>query len=168
MSAKEMAERRAKAKELLLMNPLQRAMDNLPLQQQDIAAYVGISPNAVTDIKRELNMPEWDGSAVPADFANMTDDQMEKLVVGSLVAGSVLNRNSQAGKVVLQYLGKLVEKQEVTHKVNGGDIADAFIRARDELRRLGYGVDDVPDEPGVLPPELRIPPGQGEGTDTTV
>ena len=70
--------------------------------------------------------------------------------------------NAQALQIWLKAQGKLVEKQEITHKIDGSIIAKAIIEAIRKLRESGYRVVDVQNVAPILRTEVLLSAGQGE------
>jgi len=160
--------RKAEARRILRIPPMERYDVGEPSSLGDIATKCDLALSTVSVINQELQNPPKSAVASMPDISGLNPEERQGAVLDALLNMVVAGRNSNAAKLLLQYWGLLIEKQEVTHKVDGGDIARAFIRAGRELREGGYGVDEVSDESGVLPPELRLPTGQSAGEDATV
>jgi hypothetical protein len=70
-------------------------------------------------------------------------------------------------KIFYQLTNRLVEKTENTNlDLTADDITRRQLEAERRLRELGYRVEDVPDEPTLLPEDVRSSTGQGvKGND---
>ena len=90
-------------------------------------------------------------------------------VMKALKSMATEGKNAFAAKVWLQVKGKLTEKQEVTHKIDGGFYARAVLEAERQLKREQFsGVDKVQEESPLLCPPVLLSEGQAETPDNQV
>lgn len=172
-------ETKYRAARILALSPTERAMQGLPLRLKDIAKLVGISPERITAWKKQL--PEILDEMREDENRRQVQERLEKdkalrqIAEENLVDASNYNSNdwlqsrtiqadkallraceagnAQALKTYYQLTQRLIEKQEVTHKLD----ADTLFRAREEgLRRQAelLGGDRGLPEQHLLPQEV--------------
>ena len=71
--------------------------------------------------------------------------------------------NAQSQKLLAQMGNLLIEKQEVTHKIDGSFLTREILRARRELQ--DSGMVEVSDESPVPPPTVLLSSGQSSDQD---
>lgn len=70
--------------------------------------------------------------------------------------------NAQALKILNQRTGQLVEDSKLEISFDGSFYTKVALEALERDRREHQGVDEVPQQPGILRENLRLPSGQGE------
>ncbi len=195
---------REKGIELLVMSPIERVMNKLPLTLTDIAEFLGVTyvdvyrwnasiphgkilnaPAAIRAVKvaqrrrikefqielkeKRIHTPEetkpppkpiYDSEAYLESRSNAAD----KALMTACEAG-----NANALRTFYQLTKRLVEKQEITHKVYDGSFyAKAVLQAERELREESGRISEVQEESTLLRPELRLLTGQDKTGDNTL
>lgn len=115
--------------------------------------YMSSHPMVVGEKPKE---PE----VIEADYNSEAylNDQTDKVDLALIQACE--SNNAQALKIYYQLTKRLIEKQEVTHKLDGSFITREILRAGDELE--SEGVAQVPEKPPTLLPKVCPDTGQGE------
>ena len=123
------------------------------ITQKAIDEYRGIQRQDETD---ELNLT----SITPQEIANF------KRLLYQI--GIDKHSTSKDRELCGKMLGVLIEKSktEITHKIDGSYLAREILEAKRELRDAGMV--EVPDEPRILPAELRLPSGQKQNGNNPI
>jgi len=177
---------------LLAMTPVERAATGKPVSMDEIAEYCGVHPKTVYKYRKELgaladkNRGRHMGAEgrIQADKAKKPVQQEDSADIENYDSGEFLGKrsaridnalmrscesgNAMSLKIYYQLTKRLIEKQEVTHKLDGSFLARALVRADRELGDTGHGVAEVQEEPILLRQGVREPTGQGEGKDSEV
>ncbi len=190
------------AARILAINPIQRGMTGLPVTIAEVAEHIGVHEatlrrwmeqipqftgenknknvvrRAITKAKQlqrdAENLEPEEGIEEPEGDYNSEEwlsSRSQKADQALLIACEKGNAN--ALRTYYQLTKRLVEKQEITHKIDGSYIARANLTAERELREAGYGVAgqgmaEVQEEHPILRPDLRLSTGQGEDGNSKV
>lgn len=173
MGAK-LPEKRKIAYEWFSMTDSERFRNGLPVDKKMLAKRLKVGLTTVKDWETRYysdkigQQLKEDGITVKNGEVEIEDNPKDwiqnrwlDLLQGALASAKAGNANSQ--RLLAQIGEYLVEKQEVTHKIDGSFFARASIEAERRLRESGYRVDAGEAEFPVLPPELRLPSGQSGG-----
>ena len=131
-----------------------RSEDRAKLSKRNIILYLKITEGQAEQWIQEINKIE------------MTDgaDKLPKFVAH--LEAQVYKPNASKGiqELYARVSGWLEDKSkmEITHKVDGSFYTKIALDALERDRRERQGVDEVPQQPGILREDLRLPPGQGE------
>ncbi len=157
--------RKEEAMKILQMTDEEKVENGFPTSRRDIGDLFGVSDVTIGRWMRGRNSPlpkntkKHHVNTEEEDLADIHDALMHMVTV---------KKNSQAAKILLQWKGQLIEKQETTLKFDGGDYAEARAQAKRELEAESYRIGKVRDEPTVLGKKLRISTGQGSREDNKV
>ena len=102
------------------------------------------------------------------DPAKFTDEELMAHIVRALF-GNLQHQgySNRASEILARIKGFMApEKQEVTHTIDGEQIANAIKRADRELREGGYRISEEPSERPLLPARTRIHTEQEHGSDS--
>ena len=163
---------KAEGMRILALSDKQRLEQHLPLTDEDLCEYLNVHWSSVSRWKQELgNFREKlqkSAEAIEKSKPKKVNDEVDfRAVYDSLMFMAVNKHNAFAAKLLLEVMGRLTTKQEVT-VIDGSLITRAAIKASRELREQGYGVDEVPKKLTVLRPKLRLPAGQGKRANAKV
>ena len=109
------------------------------------------------------------GRLLEEENGGTAEEKEVTLVMRALKGMAVEGKNAFAAKVWLQCKGKLTEKQEVTHKIDGSVYARAALEAERQLgREQTGGMAQMQKKPKLLRPKLCLPEGQETTPDYSV
>jgi hypothetical protein len=131
--------------------------------QADCCRRIGISEMSMHRWKKEWEVvSEPDEDYDPENYLNVSAGKVDKALIRACERGS-----PGALKTYYQITNRLVEKSEnINIDLTADDITKRQLEAERRLRELGYRVEDVPDEPTLLPEDVRSSTGQGvKGND---
>ncbi len=175
-------ETKFRAARILSLSPTERSMQGLPLTLKGIGELVGATPESIGKWKAQLpeildemradenrrqvqerlekdsKLRQIASNSLYHDASEVSED--EKLALARKVYNDAIGvgASTRDKELAVRMLGLLIEKQEVTHKLDGGFIAREILRARRELE--AEGVVQVSDESSILSPDLRLSSGQ--------
>lgn len=149
-------------KQWMAYAPMERFSLGLPVTMGDMAEELEVSTRTLTNWKAkqkldETEPPEQTEDEKWAGFMLHLETQVNKSNPSPLLCKlySELKGRYQPAK----------QTQELIHKFDSSFVAKLIIRANRELGDAGYRVAEVQEESTVLPSELRLSPGQSEGSD---
>lgn len=135
-----------------------QAWGNLPKEARQ--------PNTVRALSRQEKLSPTTVTAILKGSSQVKDggeNEYDTFMAHLEVEVYKLNCPVRRQELYAQLKGWKVEKQEVTHKVDGSFFARAANDAERDLREAGFRVDEVQKKLPLLPPELCEATGQKPG-----
>jgi len=144
-----------------------RIESGLPTTNRDMSLYLGVQETTFMTALATIEGSKGIKAAQLADLTYKEDHnydpdtwlkkrskQVDKALMKACDEG-----NPTALRTYYQLTNRLVEKQEVEHKIDGKFIAGIALAASRELREASEGIPEMSRELSVFPPELCLPPG---------
>ena len=161
MSGKANIRQKAEFLKLVELTPIERGLNNLPVSPQEMADHIGVHVATIYGWQKEYK--EWGEITIPK-----TDEEEREELIIHLYQES-LQPNCPANKIEL--MGRMRgwiknEPQEIKLVISADERARRNLEAERELREAGYRMDEVQEEPTLLPEKLRLDSGQSPSSDS--
>ena len=129
---------------VIQMGKSERKAAGYPSNDRDVAFHFGIHPNTILNYKAELRRQSQAAVQEEEDWEKF----MTHLYAGIMVPGAPASKMELYTKLK----GRLVEKHEVkVGQLTADEITKRNIEADRQLRDAGYRVEEVCEEPYLLP-----------------
>jgi len=169
--------KRKMAFEWFNMGDTDRFRAGLPLDKQKLARHLRVGKTTIQEweqkyyaerlgkqlheeevIRKKRTQPKEE----PYDSEKYLNGKTD--VVDQALIEACEQNNAQALKIYYQLTKRLIEKQEVTHKLDGDYIARQYFEARRELEATR--VDEVSDKSTLFSHPIRLPSGQKQAPNS--
>ena len=176
MSGRKPALVKIEGMRILAMTLEERRKAGLPDTMQGLADLMEVHPSIPYVWQKELDSFREDRGLddktikkAQERIRKRTIEQELKEIEARLI-DQAKNGNISASRLLFEKHGLLIKKEEITHKIDGGDIARAILQAEHELgkRDEGEGMGQVPKKPLLLPDPLYLSSGQGEAGESPI
>ena len=164
-------EKTRKIRQLFTIPRAERMRQGLPVTHPEIAEFVGCALQTVEHVSMKMGK----AGELPGTEANVQRDQEKdfRIVYLSMYNKATKDGDVRAAELLFKTMGRLVDKKEITHKLDGSFFARARREATKQLEREAVvqasgGVGEVRAELQVLPDNLLLSSGQGEGSDDSL